>query len=362
MHWWYKNTRTTAIAIRETCEQLGPVYIKMAQILSTKSITSDIIKDELVKLQDSVPIEDSSFCFERLPLDNTPTLIASGSIAMVYKGEINGKTYAFKLKRPNIKKRIEKNIRELSIILQVINWLPIFKTLSILDRFNHTCEIILSQVDFIKEVENTQRFYKIFKKNPHIIIPEINTEFTTNDVIVMDYIEGERVHPNKKMAKLFTSFLFSCTFMYRWVHQDLHPGNVLIQGDKLVILDFGLVSRIEHQDAINYMEFCDVIVNKNWNKGADIMMNKFASPVITSDSFKQECIALFEIAYGSQITCCMNFMYDLMILMRKYNSILRAVFVNIEISVFCGEGTLAMLATNSDFAHSRKLLLTYGGI
>ena len=254
--------------IRMACEELGTTFVKLGQILSNRSdiLPKDII-DELKKLQNNVkPFDEKeavaiveqelqkpiSEAFESF--DTTPK--ASASISQVHTAVLKtGEKVAIKVKRPNIEENILNDI-------EIITWLS-----SILEKYNEEFALIrpeklikafknqlLQELDFNFEKNNTIKFQKFFKNNKNIKIAKIYEEYSTKNILTMEYIEGIKIsdispddtkYDRKKLVSIGVDCVLEQIFKLGFFHADPHPGNLMaLDNNVLCFLDFGMIGFI----------------------------------------------------------------------------------------------------------------------
>jgi len=182
--------------------------------------------------------------------DNIPT--NSGSVAIIFKARLNDIPVVIKVLRPNIRKRIEHDIKAVLFFFNNIfmrtfinNYIKLnFKTF-----IEQNSELLLNQCDFISEVNNALLFKDNLKHKKSIIIPRVYKHFTEaySEVIVMEYIDGP-IAKNVPLELLKTnfetlqSFFFESLFRYNVMHGDFHLGNIIITTNNMIgIIDFGIV-------------------------------------------------------------------------------------------------------------------------
>lgn len=253
--------------LRKAFEDLGPTFIKIGQILSTRPdlLPKEYI-DELVKLQDSAIIEDFNdmkLVFEKSLnttidknfqyLNSVP--IASASIAQVYEGILkDGREVVLKIQRPEIYEKILKDIAILTKILKIaegrIN-IPIIDPIEALEEIKFTT---LEELNFISEADNIDKFRELNKNTAPIYAPYVVRELLSDKVLVLENIDGIKINDIKeleqngydindiadKLTLAFCKHIFEDGFF----HGDPHPGNLLISEGKICFIDFGIVGQL----------------------------------------------------------------------------------------------------------------------
>jgi len=240
--------------IKKTVEELGPSFIKLAQMLSTRP---DLISLELVhefeKLQDSVspvdineinPIFKEEFDKEQEEIFAKPLeLLATASIGQVYKGELlNGNEVVVKVLKPKIDEIIKNDLDILKKIASLFDDAFVdYGINSMLDIVKEFERSIKNELNFKLEAMNLTRFGTIFKDDDRIKVPKLYKEYSTNKIIMMEFIDGIKVSnieqlkhnsiDTKEIAKKGFELLCEQIFKYRFFHADPHPGNIFITLD-----------------------------------------------------------------------------------------------------------------------------------
>jgi ubiquinone biosynthesis protein len=273
--------------IRLICEDLGPIFVKLGQTISTrKDLLSDEIANELVKLQDNVTpfdgntakkiiekelgksTEDIFSFFETKPM-------ASASIAQVHPAKLKtGEEVIVKVVRPDIK---EKIIQDISLMKKIASYLDglssDFKRMHLIDIVNDYEMVIYDELNLIKEAASAKQIKKNFSGASFIYIPTVHCTYLTSRVMVMERIYGIPINNKDKLAKEGISFkeiaeksvelFFVQVFEHNFFHADMHPGNIFIQKNndtfRFVLVDFGIMGSLSEFDkkylAENFIAF-----------------------------------------------------------------------------------------------------------
>ncbi len=273
---------------------LGPCYIKLGQALSTRP---DLVRQdwltELTNLQDNLPpfehkialriIEEELGSPANILFDEFPDKpIASASLGQVYKAKISNNCYvAVKVQRPNLEFIIKRDI----VILKLLaNFLAPFLPLNIgvgigeiIDEFG---KALFEEINYEKEAINAQRFAKLFKNNPQIIIPKVEKSFSSKKVITTSWIEGVKLKDRKEIEQnnlIPSSFIrtgvisgLQQLFEYGYFHADPHPGNMfaLRGGDQkngnIAYVDFGMMDSISNFDRLTLIKAIVHLINNEF--------------------------------------------------------------------------------------------------
>jgi predicted unusual protein kinase regulating ubiquinone biosynthesis (AarF/ABC1/UbiB family) len=234
-------------------------YIKFFQWFANNSFPEKELNSFFNLFKSNVPynMEDINTDLLKQVLAELPGLtihphpVNSGTIALVFKGELNGKPVCVKLVRNNIEATMNAMFTQCKILNLVFKCIPGID-LHIVEWMDDIKETFYSQIDFIKEGGNAELFYQKFKKNKNIVIPQIY--FAHKQVLVMDYLENFdkslwEVSDYRAYSKLFINFMISSYFIKDIYHGDLHTGNLVFLKDaagthRLGVIDFGMVGHL----------------------------------------------------------------------------------------------------------------------
>ena len=283
--------------IRLAVEELGPTYIKLGQLLSTRPdlVPMDLL-EELAKLQDKVPsfsflevktiIEhelgaaiDEKFEF----INQTP--IASASIGQVHQAKIiDGDLVAIKVRRPDIRSIIEV---DLEIMLHLatlaeknIAEIAFYSPVKIVEEFARTLE---REIDYTLEANNLERFSLNFIHDQTIYIPKIYRDFTTSKVLTTEFIQGTKVSDlaqleenglnRKRITARGADICLKQIFYDGFFHADPHPGNIMVLPDDIIcLIDFGMVGSVDRQTREDFVDLIDSVVRRNEGRTTQVLL------------------------------------------------------------------------------------------
>ncbi len=245
---------------------LGPTYVKIGQILSTRP---DLIPASFVEafqtLQDDVsPLDEQAIRgVIKEALKNEPEVLfdefdprplASASIAQVHRAKLKtGEEVVLKVRRPGVRSTILKDLEILMFLARQIE--RNFPDATFFDLSGIVKEIevsIRAETDFLVEAGNLRRFALNFQDKPEIKIPVVYRDFTTSSLLTMEYLAGVKItkarEAGRNMEVIGDRYLgaaFKMLFEDGLFHGDLHPGNVIVmEDDVLGFIDFGMVGRL----------------------------------------------------------------------------------------------------------------------
>ena len=246
--------------------QLGPTFVKLGQILSTRTdVLPQSILDELATLQDRVePVAFAEIETQLVrnlgkdwrsrfaSLDETP--LASASIAQVHKATLeDGTVVALKIQRPGVRPKIES---DLGILYAIAGWveeaIDEAKAMNLRGTITDFTKSITSELDFQIEGRNLERFARNFESQPKVVFPKVFEELSTTEVLCMEFLEGRKLGEVLEagedvgpLVEIYFDVAYQMLFRDGFFHGDLHPGNVLIlEGGNVGVLDCGMVGRL----------------------------------------------------------------------------------------------------------------------
>ena len=275
---WFKRgeVKETPYKIRKLFEELGPIFVKFGQIISTrKDLLSEPIAAELSKLQDSVaPFsgDDAIKIIENdlgqnikdvFPIFNAKP-IASASIAQVHEAKLKDNAdVVVKVVRPNIAEQIKKDLLLMKRVATYLDSLSDdFKRMHLIEIVNDYERIIFDELDLVKEAKNAKRIQKNFENSNLLYIPEVYWDFTSKNILVMERVfatpinnKDELKKKNINFEKLATKALelfFVQVFEHNFFHADMHPGNIFIRKHnneiQFILVDFGIMGSLSEFD------------------------------------------------------------------------------------------------------------------
>ncbi len=260
--------------IRMVFEELGPTFVKLAQVLSNRK---DILPDELIhefeKLQSNVaPFgydkakeiveEELGHSLEKLFKHFNKKPLASASIGQVHKAVLeNGELVVVKVQRPGIKKIIET---DLAILKRIVNqgedYLErkhgVTNAIEFVEEFERTMQ---KELLYTSEARNIRQFRDFYKEHDNFYIPDVYKEFSTEKVLTLEYCKGCKITDVEQLvdwgldpldiAERGMDIYMTQMFEYGYFHADPHPGNIIIKEDGTIcLIDFGMVGRLMKRD------------------------------------------------------------------------------------------------------------------
>ena len=306
-------------ALKETVISLGASFIKLAQVLATRSdFFSKEYLDELTQLHDQLPPmkkEEFDRVYNEAFGDKNPfalfdtTPIASASIGEVHKATLrDGTQVAVKLRRYGIQKRVQADIRIISFFNTLFK--PLFSTYtknSIEAVISEFARMIQEEVSFRVELQNLIEFSSCYAKSG-IRFPTPYPSLSSDGALVMSFEEGFRFDDRENLLKhnidfkpliaKLVNFYTQQMLIEGYFHADPHPGNLLVSTDgELILLDFGMVKRVPNHTRIAIIELIKAAHEQNYE--LYISANKrlgtiaYEAPTAQLATFTSKMFAIF---------------------------------------------------------------------
>jgi len=308
--------------IRMAAEDLGPTFVKLAQILSNRP---DIIPEGLVKefekLQDRVqPFEsdkakriverETNLKIEELFewFDEKP--LASASIGQVHKAKLKtGEVVVVKIQRPDVAEIIDRDLQIIKdVVARADRYLKKQGVLQADDAVRTFERSMLKELDYRNEARNIERFRATYKFRTDFYIPKAYREYSTDKILIMEYVEGCKITDMEQLKKWGIDpkivvergmdIYLTMIFEFGYFHGDPHPGNILVREDgTIILLDFGMIGQLMKKDKY---AFAGIFISMSRNDARE-MAN-----------------SMIKLAVEHNITDMRQFVYDLNDLIEDY--------------------------------------------
>lgn len=286
--------RKNARRVLKTCIDLGPVYIKLGQWLSSRAdILPQPYMEELAKLQDDVPavpfdkikptiekdIGDINEKFDELETKE----LSGASLGIVYRGKINGQQVVVKVKRPGIEKMVNDEIQVLKKILPIgMRFVDPNLRFSVDAMLAQFIETIHEEMDYTKESQNLKTISRNVKEYKNVIVPKVYDDYTSKNVITMEYIPGIKITDIEALDELgldrqklvidVHKVFFTMLLRHAIFHADPHPGNISVGKEGQIILyDYGMVGRIDNETRLRLIRLYLALVKKDPSRTVQAM-------------------------------------------------------------------------------------------
>lgn len=264
--------------VRKAFEELGPTFVKIGQMLSTRpDIMPEAYIWELQKLQDDVrpeayeairdvierdlhaPVEQIFAKFDKKP-------IASASLAQVHRAVLmTGEQVIVKVQRPGAREAMMRDLTLLKRVTRIINLAPHIKVVDVEGLVDELMRASQKELNFVEEASNIKQFHKNNKDVKFITCPKVYEDYTTSNLIVMDFIDGTKIgrveeldrqgYDLEDMAIKLTNNYLKQIFQDGFFHGDPHPGNIIISGTRIGYIDFGIMGTLNRSLMDNFNDF-----------------------------------------------------------------------------------------------------------
>ncbi|AFP85234.1 ubiquinone biosynthesis regulatory protein kinase UbiB [secondary endosymbiont of Ctenarytaina eucalypti] len=310
---WIPNNHGDRILgerLRLALQDLGPVWIKLGQMLSTRrDLFSKTISDQLVMLQDKVQPFDGSLArihIERSmeqPLESwfddfQQNPLASASIAQVHAARLkNGKEVVIKVIRPDVLPMIQADMRLMYLLARWIpRLLPACRRLRPVTVLLEYKKTLLNELNLLREAANAIQLRRNFVNSPMLYIPEIYTDYCSETMMVMERIYGvpvsdvaalEQQGTNMQLlAERGVQVFFTQIFRDGFFHGDMHPGNIFVSFEHpdnpyYIGIDYGIVGSLNKEDQRYLAENLLAFLNRNYRKVAELHVDSGWVPMDT---------------------------------------------------------------------------------
>jgi ubiquinone biosynthesis protein len=293
------DVRARAEAFASALRQMGPTYVKFGQLLSTRP---DIVPHEYILALESLQDDLEPFSFadvERIveeelgvriskafeTFESTP--LAAASLGQVHRAVLrDGREVVVKIQRPNVREQVQRDLEVFTEIAQELEkHTDIGRKMSLVGAIEQARLVMYSELNYLQEARNTEILRQNLASFPQIYIPEVVQDFTSARVLTTELVKGRKVSKltplaliegdYAELASVLTKAYLKQICVDCFWHSDPHPGNVFVREDpdagrgnpQLVLLDFGMVSRIssEFQD-----EVIKLLLAISSNRGSEV--------------------------------------------------------------------------------------------
>ncbi len=283
--------RKQAIWIRETFLDLGPTFIKLGQLFSTRSdLFPNEYVEELSKLQDKVPAfgyeqveqiirEEFGRSVDKLFRSFDPLPLAAASLGQVHKAQLmSGEEVVVKVQRLGLKKLFSIDLAIAKTIARYFQNHPRWgKGRDWLGIYNECSKILYEEIDYLKEGRNADTFRRNFRGINWVKVPRIYWRYASPRVLTLEYIPGIKIShyealeaaglDRSTLANLGAEAYLRQLLNHGFFHADPHPGNIAVSPDgALIFYDFGMMGRIRRDVREGLMELFFGIAQKNADK------------------------------------------------------------------------------------------------
>jgi glutamate-1-semialdehyde 2,1-aminomutase len=356
--------------------RMGPLYIKIGQILATRSdLIGEEIAHRLRELQDNTIPSSSDYVrsvfsneidqpiesiFEQFNFQP----IASASIAQVHEGILHtGQKVAVKIVKNNVKQQLKQNLEIVQIIVKIVHFmLPSVRQLNLPARFQELYILLIAQTDMKQESRCQQDIYNNFKNHPYVRIPTLIPELCTSSILVMEFIEGikgQNAHqvelPAPLVARRFQEAIWSMLYFDGYSHGDPHPGNIIFTKDgQVVFIDFGITVNLSEDEKWGLSSFYFACNRQEWDLAVERFTKDF---VVNKDNilrewsqYKQEVADVLKLHFDVRKNRWSTIAYfqDINKILKKYKAQYTTTFTKIDLLLLSFEGFLNQIDPDID--------------
>ena len=298
---WFQRRRgaTRAERLRLALEELGPIFVKFGQALSTRrDLLPADIADELAKLQDRVPPfpgSEARASLERSyrqPLtalfakfEETP--LAAASIAQVHvASRSDGREIVVKVLRPGMREVIGRDLEVMHTLAALAErWWPEARRLKPIAVVSEYQQTIVDELDLMREAANASQLKRNFAGSQLLYVPEVHWDLCRSDVMVMERIRGvpigdlvtlrARGTDFRRLAENGVEIFFTQVFRHNFFHADMHPGNIFVLLDdparpRYAAVDFGIVGTLSLRDQRYLAENFLAVFDRDYRRVAEL--------------------------------------------------------------------------------------------
>ncbi len=298
-NWFRNDDLTQAERLRLCIEDLGPIFIKFGQMLSTRrDLLPDEIVEELGKLLDRVPpfpLDQARDILQQqlgMPIEQAfsrfdEEVLASASIAQVYAATLcSGEDVVVKIVRPNIEARIRRDVDVLMLIAEMADryWSEAsrVKPIEIVHEFEKT---IINELDLVREAANANELRRHFQGSADLYVPEVYWDYCKPRVMVIERIKGIPVSDIEQLkaqninlevlSRKGVEVFFTQVYQNNYFHADMHPGNIFVSPDnpdnpKYIAVDFGIMGSLSTADQRYLAENFVAFFNRDYRRVAEL--------------------------------------------------------------------------------------------
>ena len=388
-NWFVDKNKPLGVRLREAIEELGPVFIKFGQAISTRiDLLPADIASELVKLQDAVPpfssekaneilVETYGQEFDEIFSEFSAEPLAAASIAQVHAAKLkDGRDVVVKILRPGVNQQVARDVEVLKDIAYLAKkyWKEghRLKPVEIVEEYEKT---IFDELDLNREAANGALLRRNHENMPLLYVPEIYFDYSHKNVLVMERVFGipigqvdEIKKQNVNMKRLSESgveIFFTQVFKHNFFHADMHPGNIFVDSSNpeapgYIAIDFGIVGSLTDSDqnylAQNFMAF----FNRDYKRVAQLHVESGWVPEETKvhefeSAIRTVCEPIFDkplkdISFG-------NFLLSLFNTARRFEMEVQPQLVLLQKTIFNIEGLGRQLYPDLDLWQTAKPFL-----
>lgn len=367
----------TPAHFRDMLVDLGPSFVKIGQMLSLRSeILPQAYCDALATLQmdaDPLPFKEIEHALENIYGERfssifsniDPKPLGSASLAQVHKATLsNGDVVAVKVQRPGVRATMAQDIDVMrSVAKRLSRFMKDNQMVDLRDVVEELWSTFLEETDFTKETQNLHEFALLNKDVAYIRCPMPYLEYCSEEVLVMEYIEGTSLRDTDKLVELGYDLeeigmkaldnYATQILDFGFFHADPHPGNMFIKDGQIIYLDLGIVGRLNPRDRARFGEIIEAVGAKSATRLKDALISfsvDHDSRGIDHPRFLAELDIILE-GYGSCDVADIDIgglLNDIMLLTKQCKVTLPPSVTAVSRGIVTIEGTLSEYIANSN--------------
>lgn len=367
----------TPAHFRDMLVDLGPSFVKIGQMLSLRSeILPQAYCDTLATLQmdaDPLPFKEIEHALENIYGERfssifsniDPKPLGSASLAQVHKATLsNGDVVAVKVQRPGVRATMAQDIDVMrSVAKRLSRFMKDNQMVDLRDVVEELWSTFLEETDFTKETQNLHEFALLNKDVAYIRCPMPYLEYCSEEVLVMEYIEGTSLRDTDKLVELGYDLeeigmkaldnYATQILDFGFFHADPHPGNMFIKDGQIIYLDLGIVGRLNPRDRARFGEIIEAVGAKSATRLKDALISfsvDHDSRGIDHPRFLAELDIILE-GYGSCDVADIDIgglLNDIMLLTKQCKVTLPPSVTAVSRGIVTIEGTLSEYIANSN--------------
>jgi ubiquinone biosynthesis protein len=375
--------------IRLAIEELGPTFIKLGQILSTRPDQIGMpLAQELQKLQTGVPCDNSeTICdiiaselgkpLPELFADFDTTPLASASIGQAHRARLSGgEDVVVKVQHAGVRRRMEIDLDILAGLAQLAEKLPelrVYRPEATVAEFRR---VVRRELDFGREARNLEQFARNFACSPHVRIPRLYPELSTARVLTMEWLDGIKLSdpavrdiPNvdlRQVARHGADMYLEMIFHHGFYHGDPHPGNLMVLANGAIgLVDFGMVARLDETLREQIEDMLAAIVSQDAQQLTSLVMRIGAVPPGLDEAALSVDLTEFVVHYANQPVDSFDLagaLTEMVEIIQRYRIALPAAMAMLIKVLIMLEGTARLLEPNFSLMeliqpYQKKLML-----
>lgn len=350
--------------------RLSRFNIVLVKILQCSSNNNDIwneeIKEVVKKYTDHVPFNFADVDLSTLYAlqdkgviyKNGLNPMHSGTIALVYEGTYKDKKVIVKVKRKNIREKMENCDKDIQNIIFISKWIPYMNKLQVEDNYYIYSPLLLIQCDFNNEIQNQKKYIHNFRNNKNVKIPNIYEDLCTDDAIVMEYIDGINIteisHEDREpYMAILGDIMMSSIVVHGFFHCDAHAGNLMFfkKDNKHIVcaLDFGICGKYSVKEIDLYYNIFTEIGKLNYKEATLLFLDGFSDYSKNDEELHnvivEEISDLLVDAFEIKKEFSFVEIFELYNILKKYNIRTNKSWLKTELGIAAIDGCMKLLKT-----------------